>query len=282
MEVIKEMIAIGFTEYEAKAYYNLLKKNSFTASELSKISNVPRTKIYSVLENIIDKGACLEIPGKIKKYRAISPEIAFKKIKEQLEEKASMIDMVSQLLLPIFEMKSHDNDPMDYIEVYRDKNSVLKRLEQLERNAKFEILTMSKPPFVFEITDFDHQKINSNVDYRYLEELTTPISNYKFEHWQKLIGSGINVKMTNKLPIKIIIYDRHTLVLGLQDHVPGKESLTNMVIAHKALSDTLAEIFEMYWNKAVTFSEYCEIEKNNLPNNIDYMYQNTKKNGNLL
>jgi len=277
MEVIKEMMAVGFTEYEAKAYYNLLKKNSFTASELAKISNVPRTKIYSVLESIVEKGACLEIPGKIKKYRAVSPEIAFKKIKEQLEEKTSMIDTVSQLLLPIFQMKSTDNDPMDYIEIYRDKNSVLKRLEHLERTADLEILTMNKPPFLFNLDDFDHKKTNPNVDYRYLEELVIPISNYKFEHWQNLLTNGINLKMTSKLPLKMIIYDRHTLVLGLQDHVPGKESLTNMIIIHKALAETLAEIFELYWLKAVSFEEYCEIEKNNLANSLNYINSNKIK-----
>ena len=212
MEVIKEMISVGFTEYEAKAYYNLLKRSNFSASELAKISNIPRTKIYSVFESLIEKGACVEIPGKVKKYRAVSPEIAFKKTKEQLEEKASMISTVSQLLLPIYNMKREDNDPLDYIEIIRDKNSMKERLNQLDKQSKFEIITMNKPPFISRLGNIHPTRIGKSVIYRFIDEIASPISNQQFNYWKDLTEKGIQVRMTSRLPIKMVIYDRKIIV----------------------------------------------------------------------
>ena len=44
------------TEYEAKVYSSLLKNHINSAARLSAKSGVPRTKIYSVLESLQEKG----------------------------------------------------------------------------------------------------------------------------------------------------------------------------------------------------------------------------------
>lgn len=47
---------LNFTESEAKAYISLLQQGSSSGYEVSKISSVPRSKIYNVLESLITKG----------------------------------------------------------------------------------------------------------------------------------------------------------------------------------------------------------------------------------
>jgi sugar-specific transcriptional regulator TrmB len=54
--IIKNLASIGFSEYEAKAYAALHKKNPVTAYELSKASGIPTSKIYEVLSRLDEKG----------------------------------------------------------------------------------------------------------------------------------------------------------------------------------------------------------------------------------
>lgn len=57
MDVLERLQALGFSEYEAKAYIALLRKSPATGYELSKLSGVPRSMIYEVLGRLANRGA---------------------------------------------------------------------------------------------------------------------------------------------------------------------------------------------------------------------------------
>lgn len=77
---------VGLTEYEAKAYVGLLSEHLCTATMLSEKSGVPRTKIYSVLESLSNKGWVKIYFGIPLLFQAIAPHIVFEKIKEDYTE----------------------------------------------------------------------------------------------------------------------------------------------------------------------------------------------------
>jgi sugar-specific transcriptional regulator TrmB len=52
----KAMESLGLTSYETKVYLSLLETGSMTASNISKKSSVPYSKIYEVLNSLEDKG----------------------------------------------------------------------------------------------------------------------------------------------------------------------------------------------------------------------------------
>ncbi len=61
VNLIDGLVRIGFSEYEAKAYIALLKKNPVTGYELSKLSGVPRSMIYEVLGKLTARGAAMTL-----------------------------------------------------------------------------------------------------------------------------------------------------------------------------------------------------------------------------
>jgi len=69
-ELLSHLITLGLTTYESKGYLAMLKKQSLTASELAKLSDIPRTRIYDVLEKLAQRGLCVELLGKWKKFHA--------------------------------------------------------------------------------------------------------------------------------------------------------------------------------------------------------------------
>jgi len=53
--IINKLIGIGLAASEAKVYYYLLKREYFTAGEISKLSEVSPSKIYSILSKLEKK-----------------------------------------------------------------------------------------------------------------------------------------------------------------------------------------------------------------------------------
>jgi len=72
-DLIERLVRIGFSEYEAKAYIALLRKNPVTGYELSKLSGVPRSMIYEVVAKLTARGAAMTLrTGSAVKYAPVS------------------------------------------------------------------------------------------------------------------------------------------------------------------------------------------------------------------
>jgi sugar-specific transcriptional regulator TrmB len=80
--VVEKLQRVGLTEYEAKAYLALLNTHLSTATQASEKSGVPRTKIYSVLEALRNKGWVHVYSGVPLLFKAIAPLAVFERIKE--------------------------------------------------------------------------------------------------------------------------------------------------------------------------------------------------------
>lgn len=65
---IENLMKLGFSEYESRAYLALIKENPLTAYETAGSSGIPSSKIYSVLAKLQSKGLVLEIRDGNKKH----------------------------------------------------------------------------------------------------------------------------------------------------------------------------------------------------------------------
>ena len=84
--VFEKLQKVGLTEYEAKAYLGLLSDHLNTATKLSEKSGVPRTRIYSVLESLAQKGWIRIYSGIPLLFKAVDPHDVFERITKDYEE----------------------------------------------------------------------------------------------------------------------------------------------------------------------------------------------------
>lgn len=75
LDIIGHLTEVGFTDYEARAYTALVRRNPLTGYELAKVSGVPRPNIYSVIERLQQKGVvqAIGLNGAVK-YAPVAPE----------------------------------------------------------------------------------------------------------------------------------------------------------------------------------------------------------------
>jgi len=269
--IIENLIKMGLIKSEATIYLNMLKKQSYTASELSRISNISRPKTYEVLNQLVKKGLCIEILGSVKKYAAVNPETAFnglkQEIKQELENKQILLSDLKRTLLSFYNSKIENGVPLDYIQVIRDKNSIIKKFESLEKIATQEVLSLVKGPSVMNVTkQYNLEQYNSlkrGVNFKTIYEIEFLKNKFLFESIEAFASAGEEVRIADKLsiPFKMYIYDEKTVMFTLEDEIASKSKLTSLIIEHPDLAKGLKQVFNLYWQNSMTLEEYKKKEK---------------------
>jgi HTH-type transcriptional regulator, sugar sensing transcriptional regulator len=79
-ELLPDLLALGFSEYEARAYVALYKLQPATAYEVSKLAGLPKANAYTVLESLSKKEAAQPISESPVRYVAVEPGVLFERI----------------------------------------------------------------------------------------------------------------------------------------------------------------------------------------------------------
>lgn len=97
-EMSGDLKRLGFTDYEARVYVQLLRQSPATAYEISKAAGVQRPNTYQALETLAQRGAVLPISENPVRYVAADPRELFDGIAQQtrslcldLAERLSML-----------------------------------------------------------------------------------------------------------------------------------------------------------------------------------------------
>jgi len=115
---------LGLSRREAKAYLALLELGSSTIGDIVKKSEIPSSKIYEVLDRLIEKSLASYIIKKNQKhYQAAEPEAilnSFEEKKKKFEE-----------LLPLLKEKEKQGAEKQFAELYEGKQAIFKLLRRL-------------------------------------------------------------------------------------------------------------------------------------------------------
>ena len=254
---------LGLTSYEARAYLALLRRDSSTAAETARLAGLPRQRVYDVLSSLVEKGLASTRPGKAVKYSATAPEQALESLvaqhRQQLtdmeRETASMIDT----LMPAYLAGQEHTDPLEYIEVLRDRRAINERFGELEAGIRHEILVFTKPPYATPIFEDDEGlQIVSSHAARSVYELSAFDDPRSAEAIRRYIAAGEEARFVAELPLKLVIIDEQIVMFGIEDPVAGSSILTMIVVDHPSLARLLKIAFEAVWQTGLTFDEANE------------------------
>jgi len=260
-ELILKLRQVGLTDYEAKSYICLLTTtNVLGAAEVSRFAKVPRTKIYDVLRSLIQKGFCIEKVGKIRKYKAINPKYAFDKIYKELENKKKQISNITKDL-SVLVTKIETNNSHQTLEIIREENRIIEKIDYLTENAVREIIAMKKPPFEMEsknIENGNHIQSESSVKFRYIYEIDENENPEFFNLLQIFQNEGAEIKLISSLPVGMEIYDDQVLRISLKEKIFTETKCFSIFIQNKDLIAAFRELFQIYYKKAETLKRYLK------------------------
>ena len=265
---LKSFIEIGLTEREAKVYMALLSGKMFTVLELQEAVNIPRTKIYEVLNKLVSRNICIERKlGRNKLYEAVEPKVALERIvelyKKDIERKESLVNQISEVFTPIYQSSKLIVNPLEFIDVMKEKEQIHKRYTSCVRSTKREMLTFNKGPYACD--NSERLEEQEDEEFKLLKRGGAckdiyELSELKEVDWllssvKKSLKLGQQARVVKKLPIKMLVFDHEKVMFALEQPVPEVNELTMIYIEHRQLAEACSILFYHLWDQGIDISE---------------------------
>jgi HTH-type transcriptional regulator, sugar sensing transcriptional regulator len=255
-----QLVRLGLTTYEARAYIALVARDSFTAAQVARHADLPRQRIYDVLDSLVNKGMAAARPGRVIKYAATEPTLAIQRLvtarrdeMNQLEDAAART--IEALSAP-YAAGQKQTDPLEYIEVLRDPRAINARFDELQAAAKREILVFTRPPYAKAPQEnVEGLSVARRLEARSLYESSVFSDPAVVDGVRRFIKAGERARVVKELPLKLVIIDEAIVMFGMQDPVAAGSDLTIMVVDHPSLAAVLKMAFNAYWEQGVDFEE---------------------------
>ncbi|HVM30384.1 MAG TPA: helix-turn-helix domain-containing protein [Candidatus Limnocylindrales bacterium] len=257
---VSQLSRLGLTSYEARAYLALIRRDSFTAAQVARQSGLPRQRIYDVLGSLVEKGLAVSRPGAVVKYSATAPELAVDLLLEahrrQLSEMESDARAMAGELKPAYEAGKEHTDPLEYIEVLRDRRAINERFAELQSSVKREILVFTKPPYATPPQEnVEGLQVIKTHDARSIYEFGVFDDPAVSEGVRQFVEAGEEARFVPELPLKLVIIDETIVMFGMEDPVAHSSDLTIVVVEHSSLARVLKTAFDAIWATGLTFEQ---------------------------
>ncbi len=135
--------------YETKVWLALLGKGAASAGEIAKLSGVPRSRTYDVLESLEKKGFAMVKLGKPIKYLGIKPHLIVEKLKKETmnyaEKKIKTLSDIKETneFVELQKIYNGGMDPIKKEEIttaLKGKSNISNYLKEIFENAKKEVI----------------------------------------------------------------------------------------------------------------------------------------------
>ncbi|MFH1821287.1 MAG: helix-turn-helix domain-containing protein [Methanobacteriota archaeon] len=130
---------LGLTDYEARAYSVLVTNGPSAAGELSKLANVPYSRIYDILSRLEQRGWVEAQAGRPSRYRSRTPAEVVKIVKMEQERKLKEVGgAVVKELEPLYSRKAEAKRPDVW--VIRGGKNLLTKIGEMLTRAEVEVM----------------------------------------------------------------------------------------------------------------------------------------------
>ena len=220
--VINTLKLLGFTASEIAVYKVLIENDYLIVHDISKLSNVPRTKTYDILTKLELKKVIQKQDGHPIKYRAKDPIQTLKNMRKNL------IDETEQGLELLQESWSQRESIDDFrpISIYYGSINYYKIFKRIENDVKLDLFIIL--PYLTSIEEINLIKnvIKSNLKKGIKIELaiSPDVKNVLDTQTLNFFKEYSNLKIA-PVPIRVIILDNAELIVQIPS-TDSQEALT--------------------------------------------------------
>lgn len=230
---------LGLTEYEAKTLNTLFKLGEAEAPAISRSAQVPKTRVYDVLEKLISKNLLIEIKGRPKLYRAIDPQKAIDSLVIGKKEQLSMLE-------------NEANELKENLAIYTGKEFTGEQVMKVKDKTDFERI-------------LGQELIKAGKSIHGLTEITDE-HNIIHDALSKAKENDVDVKLLNSFPSKKLkeaaevkhlnhglnafIIDGKKVVLAISDFKKNNPDYHFTILNdHEPMANAFIHYFDNHWSK---------------------------------
>jgi sugar-specific transcriptional regulator TrmB len=260
--LIKKLLELGLTSYEAKVYRAVVCNSNACAAELATAAAIPRPKVYQVLTQLSEKGLITETLGKKKQFQVIDPAIAFSNLEKSLDasyqEKKQIFDHLPHIFQEMLQSHRQAKHPLHFIQVIKQNEAATRKVQTITNEAQEEILFFTCAPYLKPVESNQEglSPLERGVKVHSIYVAGELMMENHFPGVKAFAEAGEQVRIVQQLPIKMAVIDSRIVLLMLVDNYAATTSFTTMVIEHPDLAKTFKIVFEFFWQQGKTLEQF--------------------------
>lgn len=260
------LLDLGMSEREAKVYLAMLNKREASLTDLQKLSGVRSNKIGEVVNSLVRQGFCTEKRvGNRRFLDVLDPRSSLKSTLEVIENRLDNGNKLKKSLGKLYDRAEEVKEPFEYIEIIHGNDNINKKFIELVYSAEFEILNFMKPPFASVTEEMYKEQIKAFDAFIAKEgkiigvfevNETSPLRTYKVVKVSQ--ESGEIFRIAEKLPLKLFIFDRKTLLITEKSSHINDAELSMTIIKQNTTVEGYIALFNFFWEQALDYEKWIK------------------------
>lgn len=255
----RELEELGLGAYEARVMLALLQLGSASPGQLARLSDVPRTSTYQVLDELAGKGLAERVPGGSPAvWTSRGPETVLERLEaaqeERLRDHRARSSRVRDMLADMLAESPAPSLP--YVQVIHEPARVAPIYLEILESAREEILVFNRPPYSWQrgtpnrvIVDAVG-RVQARVLYQAVQ-VDDPSGRSWRQEMEAYHAAGAEARVVDELPLKLAIVDRRLALLTIEDPLlPHVGFPTTLLVEHPAFAAVQADSFNLRWAQA--------------------------------
>jgi HTH-type transcriptional regulator, sugar sensing transcriptional regulator len=253
----------GLSPYEARVLLGVLRLGSAGAVELAQASRVPRTSVYPALESLTEKRLVHRIPGPgPASWGSPGREAVVRQLlvseEERRWQRQAHADRLHELLVKTF--PENPATFLPFVQVISDPAQGASLFQRLQSEARSEILMFNRAPYAVggSANVSKYTSLAKGVRHRDLYEISAlegPGGAACRRYIEGCLKGGEKLRLVDGLPVKLAVFDRHIVLLGLDDPSHPEGYPTTLLFEHPGFAESQANTFERYWARGRPYSK---------------------------
>ncbi len=253
-QLVADLAEFGLGRNEARLYLAAVGGPAMRAAELAELADIGRTKAYDALRLLVDKGLFSEEPGRVALFRAVDPQTAARRLRQQsIRDQAGLLEDTSRLVADLFQLyyaSPTTKDPLDFVQLLRQGEAAWARQEAMMAGARFEVIRTRRlprrgTPLPDPHTLPDGVRARAIYDCGFLDD-----PRYRSGLADRMLR-GEEIRFSDRVSFGFCVVDRCVMILGLNSASVANGPGHWLALEHPGLGDLLTHVFEIQWAEAL-------------------------------
>lgn len=183
--IITNLKKLGLSENEAKAYVCLVIKKQSSAREVHEFTDIPRAKVYEVLDGLVEKRFAEILKGTPIHYVATDPDELMRMLKETFESiSAEILQDFEEMEINIVE-EADQGSESTRIQYLRSEWTIRKKISELLDETNKNLIIFSRSPEILKRIESELVSIKKRLNVIVLvnsmegyEDISLPVTVY--------------------------------------------------------------------------------------------------------
>lgn len=256
-ESLGALVELGLTLNEARAYSALLQLGTATAAEVARTGGVPRQKVYETLRVLEQRGFLRSAAAGVTAHtpvpatEALAAWLLQREHERRLE--AEHDEALAERLRRTLPRPRQAMSRLEELEAIVGRARTSEALERLVGSAERTLHMMQQPPFLQARSRWNEAEAAAAGRGVEVKVLYTHDAAADEKRWRPLADAGGHVRVTDTVPMKLLVRDGVEAMISLRDPLTGEQGLTSAVIRHPDLVRPLQLLFDREWKRGHRF-----------------------------